>query len=629
MKNLFKLALCGVAFVLAACTPHSSTDDTTNPTGITYKSCADKMEISGEAQEVTITITADAPWTAKVSQSKIATITSGASGEAGTYDIVLSFVENETAYSRSLTLTAKVEGVDQQIKICVIEQKSVSAKGTDANVNKNFTWPYLERYYLWNAELKKAGAPRWDQAYDDFLDSALESIYPTNNLDGYFYESKWYFFSYIERTTPTTQSVTRAEKTMYQGYGISAYPVQFDSSSNNIHFAIEYVYPDSPAEKAGLKRGHFISKLNGQTVTTNNYYELYLDTFYYDVPIGTTCAFEVTLFDWNTVNLSTKTETLTATAATYFQNPVIFYDVFSYSSTQVENKKVNIAYLVYTSFDSAYDDEIKKAFDMFKEAEAEIGAINYVILDLRYNGGGNVSSSAYLSSILAGAEALEGNKPKAFMYSRYNDERMKEQGRDKNDYTTYKRTDFVQAAAQDYNFPFKEIYVIGTDDSASSSEMLINALRGIGEKVILVGGTTLGKNVGMEVWDTHNLGAIDGNHYVFAPISFQAYNCKGESDFDNGFTPDIECQSDYDGYPPVDWGTYYIEALYNGKKVYYMPDYFSKTLDTILSKEFPQSASVKRLSPRETSINPQIRRMDIPQREKNIFRSNAWMLAEE
>ena len=60
MKNLFKLALCGLAFVLAACTNGGGEIDDNKPTGITYKSCEDKMEIKGEAQQVTITITADA-----------------------------------------------------------------------------------------------------------------------------------------------------------------------------------------------------------------------------------------------------------------------------------------------------------------------------------------------------------------------------------------------------------------------------------------------------------------------------------------------------------------------------------------------------------------------------------------
>ena len=636
MKNLFKLALCGLAFVLAACTPDGPVNGGENPTGITYKSCADKMEIKGEAQQVTITITADAAWEAKVSQTRIATITSGASGEAGTHDIVLDFTENETSYSRVLTLTAKVAGVEQNVTICRITQLSVNAKGTDANVNKNFTWPYLERYYLWNSDLKQVGAPKWDQAYDDFLQSALSSI-NTNTMDGYLYTNNegkqvWAYYSYIQRTTQAAQSATRAEKSLYQGFGISAYTLQFYENSNDLHYAIEYVYPGSAAEEAGLKRGDFICKVNGTTVNMSNYYDLFMETFYYDVPVGTTCTFEVQEFDWNTLDLSTTTRTITATSKAFFENPVVFHDVYAYKSTQDESKKVNIAYMVYTSFDAAFDDEIKKVFDTFAEAKAEYGTLDYLILDLRYNGGGNVASCNYLSSLIAGADAMDGGQPKVFMYSRFNDERMAEQGRNPKDYTTYKKDEFDKTAAMAYNFPFKEIYVIGTDDTASSSEMLINALRGIGKRVILVGGTTNGKNVGMEVFNTQsNNSPIDGNHYIFAPISFQSYNCLGESNYDNGFVPDngLECQSRYNGYPPVDWGIYYIEAMYQGKTVYYMPDYFSVALDDILSKEFPvQQSNIKRNSMHNNALPVNVTRLTTPER-KDVYRNGMWMLAEE
>lgn len=638
MKNLFKLALCGLAFVLAAC--GQGIDGPDQPqTGITYKSCADKIEITGEAQEVTITITADAAWTAQVSNSKLATLVEGESGEAGTYDIVLAFSENSSLYSRNVTLYAKVEGIAQKVTICKITQKSVSEKGTDANVNKNFTWPILEHYYLWNKELKEKGNPKWDQAYDDFLDSALQSIYPKNSMDGYMYTSstgqqQWVFYSYIERTTPTTQSVTRAEKAMYQGFGASIYAITFDDNAKYIHLAVEFVYPDSPAAKAGLKRGHYIGKINGTTITDENYYKLALENFIYEVPVGTTCTLEVSEFDWNTLDLSTQTETISMTSATYFENPVLFHNVYTYTSTKDESHKTSIGYMIYNSFDAAFDDEITKVFDVFAEEQAEVGSLDYVILDLRYNGGGNVASCRYLSSLLAGADALDGAQPKVFMYSRYNDDRMAAGGYNKNDYTTYKHDDFDKDAAMAYNFPFKEIYVIGTSDTASSSEMLINALRGIGKKVTLVGGRTNGKNVGMEVMNTQNSGAIDGNHYIFAPITFQSYNCKGESDYDDGFVPDagFDLEASYEGFPLTDWGTDFVSAMRDGQEVYYMPDFFSHALNAILEKEFPvTTSSVKRMSPRNNASLPkQMRRLDMPKvaREGDIFRKNAWVLAE-
>jgi C-terminal processing protease CtpA/Prc len=426
--------------------------------------------------------------------------------------------------------------------------------------------------------------------------------------------------------------MTRAEKQFYQGFGAMAYGIQFEAGS--IHLAVEYVYPDSPAAKAGLKRGDFIAKINGVALNESNWVDYLIDTFIYEVPVGTVCNLEVQEFNWTTFALTAPRQ-VTMTAASYCENPVLYYDVFTFKSTQDENKQVNIAYMVYNAFEAAYDDEIKKAFDLFAQASTENQKpIDYLILDLRYNGGGSVSSCCYLSSLIAGNKALKGGNPQVFMYQRFNDERMAEQGRDRNDYTTYKADLFDKSAASAYNFPFKEVYVIGTFDTASSSEMLISALRGIDMKVTLVGQTTNGKNVGMEVFNTQSSGSpIDGNHYIFAPITFQSYNCKGESNYDNGFTPDIHCKkSDWDGMPPVDWGTFTVEVKGDrpGETQAILADFFSVALNDLLTKEFSAQSSVKRLAmPSEGSMPKVATRLASPAKKMDIFRQNAWVLAEE
>ena len=208
-----------------------------------------------------------------------------------------------------------------------------------------------------------------------------------------------------------------------------------------------------------------------------------------------------------------------------------------------------IGYLVYTAFEAAYDDDLRAEFDKFKEA-----GVTDIIIDLRYNGGGHVSSSEMLASILAGNKCAG----KVFAYERYNDERMKKRKRDPKDYTTYERRMFQSATAQKYGFNFKTIYVIGTNNTASASELTINALRGIDQRVVLVGcENTNGKDVGMEVYNP--VKPYGGYYYELAPISFQSYNAKGESDYDNGFAPDLNTGVDSDGYTyenyiPQDWG---------------------------------------------------------------------------
>ena len=241
-----------------------------------------------------------------------------------------------------------------------------------------------------------------------------------------------------------------------------------------------------------------------------------------------------------------------------------------------------IGYLVYTAFEAAYDDDLRAEFDKFKEA-----GVTDIIIDLRYNGGGHVSSSEMLASILAGNKCAG----KVFAYERYNDERMKKRKRDPKDYTTYERRMFQSATAQKYGFDFKTIYVIGTNNTASASELTINALRGIDQRVVLVGcENTNGKDVGMEVYSP--VRAYGGYYYELAPISFQSYNAKGESDYDNGFAPDLNTGVDskgytYEDYVPEDWG-FPMEWGYNMREDAVVPnyDYLIDAVQDILGSTF-------------------------------------------
>ena len=88
-----------------------------------------------------------------------------------------------------------------------------------------------------------------------------------------------------------------------------------------------------------------------------------------------------------------------------YANPIIHHQV---------NEK--IGYLVYSAFESGFDQEL---FDVFKEFKSQ--NITEPILDLRYNGGGDVTSANLMSSCIAGDFCVD----KTFTSYRYNDERMK------------------------------------------------------------------------------------------------------------------------------------------------------------------------------------------------------------
>lgn len=157
-----------------------------------------------------------------------------------------------------------------------------------------------------------------------------------------------------------------------------------------------------------------------------------------------------------------------------YANPIIHHQV---------NEK--IGYLVYSAFESGFDQEL---FDVFKEFKSQ--NITELILDLRYNGGGDVTSANLISSCIAGDLCID----KTFASYRYNDERMKVLGNQRPiQKFAYSQYDNLSTSLSAGGLNLRKIYCLVTDDSASASELVINALRGIDIEVILIGTTTHGK----------------------------------------------------------------------------------------------------------------------------------------
>ena len=158
-----------------------------------------------------------------------------------------------------------------------------------------------------------------------------------------------------------------------------------------------------------------------------------------------------------------------------------------------------------------------------------------------------------MSSCIAG-EACAG---KTFISYRYNEERMKELGKqDINLFAYNKYYNLGNRPLTAGALNLQTVYCLVGYDTASSSELVINSLRGIGIDVRLIGMPTRGKNVGMEGITITTAAA----EYELYPITFQSYNAKGEGDYENGFQPEYTIDEDspngnniYEGYG--DFGT--------------------------------------------------------------------------
>lgn len=412
---------------------------------------------------------------------------------------------------------------------------------------------YLQERYLWNGEYKQLGRDL-SEVYtadgDNFLLTTLMKM-STNDLDKKPYlgsdgKTHYSLFSYISRTAGSKKSTARAtrgvdngvEKELTYGFGFANLEgVRFVDASGhdtgNYGFICTAVYPDSPASEAGFARGTIIAKANDKPITATTLNDIYATLLQ---PDG---AETLTL---------TKNEAgakpVSLTALELCPNPVLHSEVIREGTNR-------IGYLVYNEFDAAYDDEVLAAVGSFRNE-----GITDLILDLRYNHGGHVVSSNMLSSCIAGA-ACEN---RVFQYYRYNDARMANIGQTsaesghsydssaKKFCERFTYGDYYGVDLRTYALNLTRLFVLVTESTASSSEALINALRGIGIEVTLVGSQTTGKNVGMEV---HSFTSGDYS-YELVPITFQGYNARQTTVPAAGFA--VEYPIDETAYEIVDFG---------------------------------------------------------------------------
>lgn len=424
---------------------------------------------------------------------------------------------------------------------CAKDDDSTGGGGdTEATVNEKVNKEsdtYLTSNYLWNTEYKTLSR-NFTKDFKAFFEDNLMGM-TTNTLDKKARGTDekgntiYSIYSYIEKdelNSPTTNSssaVASAKKSVEKkksyNFGLTGlFPVAFSQDEQGITqivYCVRGIYAGSAAEKQGLKRGDLIYTVNGEAITNNNYKSLYTSL------LSPSEAKEINLgydaFDAKSGKYSErKTAALSSVAMEC--NPILYNKVDTIGSHR-------IGYLVYQSFDAGFDEELFEVFKSFKAA-----GVTDLVLDLRYNGGGYTRSANLITSCVA-ADAC---KDKVFYSLRYNDERMAERGNKRQEtnffYPTYEFYEDTQTDITAGGLGLTKLYVLVGENSASSSELVINTLRGIDIDVVLIGTQTEGKNVGMESKTVE----IEGINYNIVPITFQSYNAKGFGDYSNGFTPE-------------------------------------------------------------------------------------------
>lgn len=379
-----------------------------------------------------------------------------------------------------------------------------ACKDDDDNKSDKATNQWIESamrsYYLWYGDIPAKSKLNYNSTPETFFQSLLSPN------DGKSRNNIQYYYSTIEKKkSATTRSYLGEEPTL--GFEFQNWIIGSRYAAN-----VLYVLPGSPAEEKGLKRGDWIHKIDGTNVSNQNVMDL----------LGGKTVVLTVSDHYNDV-LNTRTVELVP--AMVEDNPVFLTKVYEDDSTG--NKKVG--YLVYNHFtsgpegdnDETYNNDLRQRFAEFKAEGVE-----EFVLDLRYNGGGLVTSAQILAELLAPESALG----KKFCYLMYNDIQSRTV-----DY-------FFDRTEQNLNLP--RLFVLTTSRTASASEAVINGLLPF-YKVFLLGERTEGKNVGSITLSNEKF------DYDLHPIVCRIFNANDESEYETGFPSNWEPNDPNGDYRPI------------------------------------------------------------------------------
>ncbi len=302
-----------------------------------------------------------------------------------------------------------------------------------------------------------------------------------------------------------------------------------DGTAQNTSLFVLFADKNSPAGQAGAARGDQITAVNGSQVTYDGSNGANVNSVINAVYNDASAS-----FTFKRPNGSSFTATLSKTV--YNIDPVQFDSVYTIGAKKV-------GYFVFNSFASVDNQngptftrqELLRVFNEFQSA-----GISDLIVDLRYNGGGSVSTAEFMDSLIAPA-SVAGKVMYSYLY---------------ND----KLTAMASQIGLQSNVMFGgggslnlgHVFFIGSPHTASASELTINNLKPYMD-VKLVGDTTYGKPVGFftfHLTDFPNGGATEKFLADLYAINFETRNANNVGGYFDGLIPDQVAKDFVD----VPWG---------------------------------------------------------------------------
>jgi C-terminal processing protease CtpA/Prc len=359
----------------------------------------------------------------------------------------------------------------------------------DSNVAAN-KWIHevMSSVYLWNDKMPSLANTNTYANPTDYFYTILHEYKTTDR------------FSWIDESYTNLQNQLNGVSTVL---GVKNNVFYTDNTNTSLAIVLAYVLKGSAGEKAGLKRGDIILKVDDQTITNANYSTILSNQ-----------TLKLGLGEFTNGAFVSNGKSVTVTKVELQTNPILADTIIAWSGKKV-------GYLAYSQFLTSFDDSLRAIFGRFKSA-----GVNELVLDFRYNGGGYVTSSDLITNLTvkdAGARVgkLMNKKVYNAVYTAY---------LEKNEGASAFETLFK---SEPNNLgTLNRVFVLTAGNTASASELVINNLKPFME-VILIGENTNGKNVGSRTY------ADKRWKFGLQPITFLINNSNGESNYGSksGFTP--------------------------------------------------------------------------------------------
>lgn len=390
---------------------------------------------------------------------------------------------------------------------CFEDQDDVSASTTDI---KDFIWKGLNLYYLYLTDVPDLDDDRF--ANQGELDSYAASFLTPEDWFYHLITNSDRFSWIVDDYIALEQSFSGVTLNNGMDFGLT-----FAPNGTDVIGFVKYVLPGSSADIEGVQRGMIFNGIDGILLTENNFSNL-LSGDQYTINLAT--------INGNSVDPLGTSITLNKTE--YTENPV-------YLSTVLNVNGNNVGYLMYNQFTSAFDSQLNDAFGTFAA-----NGVTDLVLDLRYNSGGSVRSAIQLGSMITGQ--FNGD---VFTREQWNPKlqtALQEYELLNNvEVLTNRFVNTLSNGASINSLNLNRVYILTTSNSASASELVINALNPYID-VIQIGTTTTGKyQASITLYDSPNFareGANPSHTYAMQPLVLKELNSVGFTDYDNGLAPD-------------------------------------------------------------------------------------------